>query len=261
MENQTENFVIDEHDVRNSEPEGGISVLPHLIIVGVVLALVFGSIIIPKTLSYFTSPLISNGQDGIPKPAEPVPVVKIDQTIDLIAKAAHVLDITTGETLYEKNAETVLPLASITKVMAALVAYELVPEDTPITISREAALQYGGGVTWGEQFQMKELSDFALVTSLNSASYGLAAAVGELLGEQDPTAQFIAAMNIKAEELGLSSLRFLNPTGLDVSVSEAGAYGSAADISKLMAYTLETYPEVIAPSNAPTLLLYNSDGA
>ena len=145
--------------------------------------------------------------------------------------------------------------------MTALVAYELVPDDTRVTITQAAAEQQsGGGFTAGESFEVKELADYALISSFNSASYALAVTVGELLGDEDPLAQFVAAMNIKADDLNLQSLDYKNPTGLDVSLTEAGAYGNARDTSFLMEYILVNYPEILTPTVKPYTRLYNTAG-
>jgi D-alanyl-D-alanine carboxypeptidase len=152
-------------------------------------------------------------------------------------------------------------LASITKLMTALVAYELVEDDTPITISASAAAEQSGGTLRpGEVFKVKELADFALVTSYNSAAYMLSDAVGQLLGEGNGVEQFAAGMNIKAEELGLLSMKYYNATGLDVSSSMAGAYGSARDVSLLVDHIYTKYPEILRPTTAPRTRLYNSLG-
>jgi D-alanyl-D-alanine carboxypeptidase (penicillin-binding protein 5/6) len=163
--------------------------------------------------------------------------------------------------LFEKNPDQELPLASITKLMTALVAYELVPDNTLVTISNAAAAQQSGGnLAAGEIYKVKDLADFALISSHNSAAYTLAGSVGELLGEEDTVSQFIAAMNIRADELNLSSLDYSNPTGLDISATEAGATGSARDTTFLMEYILLNNPEILTPTVKPYTRLYNQNG-
>ncbi len=68
-------------------------------------------------------------------------------------------------------------------------------------------------------------------------------------------------MNIRAAELGLPHLHFLNPTGLDISVTEAGAVGTAREISFLMEYIVSNYPEILAPTTIESARVYNADGA
>ncbi len=183
------------------------------------------------------------------------------ESVNIIAKSAYVFDVKEQRVLFQKNENTALPLASITKLMTALVAYELVPEKTKVTVTKDAASQQSGGsLKVGEVFEAKDLADFALVSSYNSAAYTLADAVGVKLGDQDPVAQFVTGMNIRAEELNLTSLKFLNPTGLDISTNEAGAYGSARDVSFLMEYIIKNHPAILEPTKSDTTTIYNTAG-
>jgi D-alanyl-D-alanine carboxypeptidase (penicillin-binding protein 5/6) len=67
-------------------------------------------------------------------------------------------------------------------------------------------------------------------------------------------------MNLKAEELELNTLEFKNTTGLDLSPSEPGAIGSAKDVSYLMEYILQNYPELIESTTLGGARIYNSQG-
>jgi D-alanyl-D-alanine carboxypeptidase len=67
-------------------------------------------------------------------------------------------------------------------------------------------------------------------------------------------------MNIRAEELGLSSLTFSNTTGLDLPGPRAGGTGNARDVSLLLAYMLEQYPSLLSTSTDQIARVYNSDG-
>ena len=194
----------------------------------------------------------SNSSSTIPQKIE---------NVSLIAKSAYVWDVKEQRVLFQKNENEVLPLASITKLMTALIAYELVPDETKVTVTKEAASQQSGGtLNAGEVFKAKDLADFALVSSYNSAAYTLADAVGGELGEQNPVAQFVTGMNIRAEELNLSSLKFSNPTGLDISTEEAGAYGTARDVSFLLEYIVRNHPAILEPTKSDVTTLYNENG-
>jgi D-alanyl-D-alanine carboxypeptidase len=187
-------------------------------------------------------------------------IQKIEE-VKLTAKSAYVWDVKEQRVLFQKNSDEVLPLASITKLMTALLAYELVPDDTLVKVSYASANQQSGGsFKVGEVFKAKELADFSLVSSYNSAAYTLADSVGAMLGEKDPVSQFVAGMNIRAEELELASLKFLNPTGLDISDFEAGAFGNARDVSFLVEYILLNHPTILRPTIAPATRLYNDKG-
>ncbi|HMO77775.1 MAG TPA: serine hydrolase [Candidatus Paceibacterota bacterium] len=236
----------------------------QLVIIGFFLVILFGSVIIPKFLIIInrepeklatvsdTTLLIEDESVVIPQ--------KID-TVNLRAEAAYVWDVVGQRALYEENPDEKLPLASITKLMTALVAYELVADDTLVTISPAAASQESAGsLLPGEVYEVKDLADFALVSSYNSAAQTLAEAVGEKLGNGNPLQQFVAAMNIRASELNLQTHEYLNPTGLDVSPSRAGAYGSARETTFLLEYIYANYPEVLRPTVAESTRLYNQSG-
>lgn len=179
----------------------------------------------------------------------------------LEATAALVYDLSSGATLYEENGDMVLPLASITKLMTALLAHEILSESTSVAISDGATAQDGdSGLRGGESFYRSDLSELVLLTSSNDGAYALAERAGRELDQNAPVAAFVSAMNVRAEQLGFSSLRFLNPTGLDVSEREAGGYGSAEDVAKLMAYLLRTYPDIVTPTKDEVIAVFNQTG-
>lgn len=178
------------------------------------------------------------------------------------AKAAFVYDVAGKRVLYSKNAEAPLPLASITKLMTALLAHELVDMNADATISTRALMEEGSSdLVPGETLTLEELNKIALVSSSNDAAFALGANVGSLLGNNDPTAQFVSGMNIRAEELELNSFNFKNTTGLDLSPSEAGAIGSARDVSGLMAHILTTNPAMLTPTTKAASRAYSNDGS
>lgn len=169
--------------------------------------------------------------------------------VRVIAPSVYVYDIKTGQVLYSKDSDKVRPLASITKLMTTLVAYELIDKDKTVTVSRAATLQESvSGLTPGESLTMQNLVNYAMIASSNDGAYALANVAGSVINSENPQTSFVSSMNIKARELELGTLEFKNPTGLDVSTTEAGAYGSAKEVSFLMKYILENYPEVLEPS-------------
>jgi len=141
------------------------------------------------------------------------------------ARNAIALDPATGAVLYEKNAGTSAPCASLTKLMTALVFLEQGPD---LARSVEVTNQElkGGGHTQlrrGEQVQLGDLLHMSLMCSDNVATRVLAREGG--LSPED----FLARMNRKAVELGLARTRFVETTGLDErNVS------TAADIARLL---------------------------
>lgn len=192
--------------------------------------------------------------------SQPISTVDLS-SVPVSAKAAYVLDLETGEVLYEKNAEQVLPLASVTKLMTALLVHEVLPEDSTIWIDMQAISQEGdSGLLGGETFSLETLNDLVLMTSSNDGAYALAATAGEeILGARDANA-FVTAMNVRAEQLNLDSLKFYNPTGLDLPNNTPGAVGSAKDVAGLMKYVALNYPEVLKGTTELSNRFYNETG-
>ena len=190
-------------------------------------------------------------------------VITIDlKDINLEAKSAYVYDIKADRALYNKEADLILPLASITKLMTALMAEELISGTTTVSVSKAAIQQDGAsGLNEGEKFSAKALTDYAIIASSNDAAFALGATVGKAIGGNNPNKTFVNGMNFRAKELGLVSLKFYNPTGLDISPTEAGAYGSARDITFLLKYILENNPDLLTATTLQNTKIYNVDGA
>jgi D-alanyl-D-alanine endopeptidase (penicillin-binding protein 7) len=141
------------------------------------------------------------------------------------ARNAIVVDPTTGAVLYEKNSGTSAPIASLTKLMTALVLLEQNPDFERVVVVTGRELSGGGHtrLAYGEQVRMRDLLHMSLMCSDNVATRVL---VRESGLDAD---NFLARMNRKAVELGLARTRFVEFTGLDErNVS------TAADIARLM---------------------------
>jgi D-alanyl-D-alanine carboxypeptidase (penicillin-binding protein 5/6) len=159
--------------------------------------------------------------------------------LEIRAKGAVLMDLAGGRVLYEQDADEELPIASVTKVMTLLLAFEAMDggvftPETVLTCSPEAAA-YGGSQIWlepGEQMSVEDLLKAVAVVSANDACAVLAEAVdGSVEG-------FVAHMNRRAAELGMAHTRFLDCCGL-----EDGARSTARDVA-LMSRALMTHPEV-----------------
>ncbi|MEN9920366.1 MAG: hypothetical protein RL538_259 [Candidatus Parcubacteria bacterium] len=226
----------------------------------IILAGLFSTILMgPKQTASVQDTVDINTIEAKPRIEDNAPEALSDVTVR--AKAAYVWDIKGKRALYMKNEDEVLPLASITKLMTAMLAYELAALDTDTRLSTKAIAQEGGnGLEAGEEITLENLSRLALITSSNDAAYQLGASTGALLGDKDPSRQFVEGMNIRAEELELETLKFKNTTGLDISPSEAGAVGSAKEVSYLMEYILANYPELIESTTLGGARIYNSQG-
>ncbi len=135
--------------------------------------------------------------------------------------------------LWARGAEGQRAIASVTKIMTAILVLERANLDATVTVSENASkVSYATGLKAGEQLTVRQLLELALVTSSNDAATALAEHVG------GSTAQFAEMMNRRAEELGLDDTRFVNPHGLDA----AGHYSCASEIA-VLAQTAMQHPE------------------
>jgi D-alanyl-D-alanine endopeptidase (penicillin-binding protein 7) len=159
-----------------------------------------------------TAPLADFDKDGEP---------------NLQSTAALVLDAKTGETLFAKNADSAHPIASITKLMTAMVVLDAkLPLDEAIEISSEDLDLLKGTksrLPVGANFRRDDLIRIALVASDNRA----AAALGRAY--PGGTGSFVDAMNAKAKMLGLEATRFVDSSGLS-----PGNVASPADLGRLV---------------------------
>ncbi len=142
------------------------------------------------------------------------------------AEAAIIFDPATGDALWELNAREPRPIASITKVMTAMLFLEQEPDlSRDVVISRRdvrrASTTY---LRRGERVSLRDLVHLALIASDNVAARVLARA------SRWGTKRFISRMNAMAAELGLEQTRFTDPSGL-----HEGNVSSAHDVSRLIA--------------------------
>lgn len=237
----------------------------QLLLLVVILLLMFGSYLGPEiSKRLFTSDKTPENIPYRELGTTPSDTTFADEGLDITieGRSAFVWDVSAQRVLYQKNPDDTLPLASITKLMTALLAHELVDEQEKVPISLSAIEQEGSsGFYDGEAFSLQSLSDLILLSSSNDGAYAIATAVGSRLQPERGASAFIDGMNIRAEELGLTQTRFYNPTGLDVSKTQAGAYGSARDVSFLMEHILLEYPELLEATTEVSDTFYNTAGA
>ncbi|HEX4930689.1 MAG TPA: D-alanyl-D-alanine carboxypeptidase family protein [Gaiellaceae bacterium] len=142
------------------------------------------------------------------------------------AQAYIVENGSTGEVLAAHDEREQLPMASITKLMTALVALDHASLDDVATISRRTASVGESTINLrpGEQVTLRDLLRAALVQSANDAANAIAAFVG-----RGSVGRFVELMNEKGRRLGLTDTHFANPDGLDAP----GHVSSARDVTKL----------------------------
>jgi D-alanyl-D-alanine carboxypeptidase len=249
----------------DSEVTSPVPVLPQLSVALGLLVLVFGvsyvgasKALVAKTTENVrveTAATLKNTVDT-------TPLSKFFDSVDLEAKSAFVWDVRAQRVLFNKNADEQRPLASITKLMTALVAYELLDPSEKVEISQQAIGAEGdSGFSEGEVFTLQNLADLTLIESSNDGATAIGATAGSaVLDDSNPNAVFVHAMNIKAEELGLTKTYFYNSTGLDLSPTEAGAYGSARDVALLMEHIITQTPEAVARTSLDSATIKNTTG-
>jgi D-alanyl-D-alanine carboxypeptidase len=162
-------------------------------------------------------------------PASMIPVKKDHAIMPVIeADAAIIVDFESGSVIFEKNSSEKLQIASITKLMTAIVALEKGNIDDTVSVSTEAALTEGSKV-WlygGEQITLRNLLYAVLIHSGNDAAVAVAEHVA---GDVD---SFVSMMNEKADKLGLMSTKFQNPIGFD----NINNYSTVHDLALLARY-------------------------
>ncbi len=202
-----------------------------------------------------------------PVVAQAAAVVKADPFagIHIAADAAVVIDLTTGETLYEKNADTQLPLASLTKVPLVVVVAESMPKGSMVTIPIDTAWNSNAQqLHQGDVLKLQDLIDYTLIASSNEGAEILGAVAEKSVSARYPQAPLggstLWRMNNLVSELGLSHTYFLNPSGLDESLTQSGAYGSPRDVAKIFAYAAQNYPDTFTGTTENGRLVYSEGG-
>jgi D-alanyl-D-alanine carboxypeptidase len=136
------------------------------------------------------------------------------------------------------------PLASITKLMTAVVAEDVIGNGELITITDAALVTEGesGGFVRGETYSLSDIIGAMLVTSSNDAAEAVAAHYGRL--------EFISRMQEKAQSLGMTETFFLDPTGLSVSNQS-----TVSDMAIFARYLLAEHPEILEKTARPAITI------
>lgn len=143
----------------------------------------------------------------------------------LRAPSAILVEAATGDVVLAKKAMDRRPIASTTKIMTALLAFEALALDDVLvqTAYRAAPVESVAGFRGGERVTVRDMLRALLLASANDAASTFAVRIA------GSRAKFVARMNERARELGLDDTRYANPVGLD----DGGGYSSAADLVKL----------------------------
>lgn len=184
--------------------------------------------------------------------AEPNYIPVLDSNFSrpaISAKSAVVYDTRSGRLLFEKDIKLQLPVASLTKVMSAVVILEHLKLDDIVTVADESIGVDGEkqDLYAGERISVRNLLKLMLIESSNDAAFALA------VHAEKEGFDFVEKMNMKAKELAMNHSLFLDPAGLSDN-----AYSSVEDLIKLVEYSLK-YGEIWDISSEKTAIVESSD--
>jgi D-alanyl-D-alanine carboxypeptidase len=178
-------------------------------------------------------------------------------TAPIEARAAIVYDLATGETLYEKNADAQLPLASLTKLLTVYAAVSALPGDSVVTVSREAAFAEAPHTFHeGSRFTLDDIARLTLTASLNDGAIAIVEAAAA--ARERSTIDTLAAT---ASALDLKETYALNGNGLDLNTAVSGAYGSARDMATLAGALVAKAPHIALATTHGSASGSSLDGA
>ena len=166
--------------------------------------------------------------------------------LNLSAKSVVMYDLATGQTLYSKNPDEKLPMASLTKIMTAIIALENQKADDRYLVTQQDIVgEDSMGVSPGEVFSLDDLLYGLLLPSGNDAA--------ETLATNYPggAQAFTLAMNQKAKALGMLDTHYTNPSGLE---GDGDQYTTSYDLLIVTRYALENFPQF-----AKTVATYEYD--
>lgn len=178
------------------------------------------------------------------------------------ARSSILVDTDSGRVLYSKNSNEVRSVASISKIMTAIVAIESGKLKKTVTIDDVVLKAYGSGiyVKIGEKLTLEDLLYGLMLRSGNDAALAIADYVG------GDVQKFVVKMNDKASEIGMKNTIFHNPSGLDEE-QEKGNFSTASDMAKLTSYAMQnpTFRKIVGTkkyvlkTNKNTYVWYNKN--
>jgi D-alanyl-D-alanine carboxypeptidase len=163
-------------------------------------------------------------------PDQTVPKPEIDAE-SAISVDSNLFDV--NKIIFEKDSDVKLPIASLTKLMTAIIVldnYNL-SDNIAVSIAADSQSSVKQDIKAGDSMSVEDFLDIMLIESSNKSAYALSEKIGE--------PEFVNLMNQKAKALGLENTFFADPTGLSSQdVSTAG------DLAKLAEYILKNYPQI-----------------
>jgi len=200
---------------------------------------------VPAALSNFVPPVIvvlNSSGNTLPQRNWSV------SALELNAEAALAISDDGERIYYNKNINEKRAIASLTKLMTAIIVLENYNLDEIIKIPAEAVRREGsrGDLRPSEEITIRALLNVMLIDSSNDAAIALAI--------KNP--DFVSLMNKKAAELNLKNTHFTNPDGVD----ESNNYSTALDVAKIFGYLIDRYPEISEILKTKNMVVYSADG-
>lgn len=184
------------------------------------------------------------------------------QAISTSATSSILMDMDSGRIIYENNSHEVRSVASISKIMTAILAIESKKLDKTVKVSDVVLEAYGSGIYIkpGEKLTLQDLVYGLMLRSGNDAALMIA----EYVSGSVP--KFVEKMNQKAQEIGMKQTTFHNPSGLDEE-DEVGNFSTAYDMAILTSYAMKnkTYQKIVGTkkytlkTNKNTYVWYNKN--
>jgi D-alanyl-D-alanine carboxypeptidase (penicillin-binding protein 5/6) len=182
---------------------------------------------------------IANGPVAAADPGAPPLQLKLEATADPLRLRFHqqprsglLFDLDTGEVLWRRLPQRVLPIASLTKMMTALLVVKREKATAKVRVTKEALAYKGSGVGLlprGKRIKLETMLNGLLLPSGNDAAIALAQRVSGTV------AKFVRRMNAEARTLGLSCTRFSSPSGFE----DAGNHSCATDLAAMARAVLD----------------------
>jgi len=169
---------------------------------------------------------------------------------EITAESALISDTFADKVLYQKNPHKILPIASLTKLMTAVIVMENMNLNDTITISPELLNSYidHNEFELGEKISVKNLLYIMLIKSSNDAAITLANS------KNLPYQEFINLMNEKAKKLKMKNTHFTDPSGYDKN-----NISTTSDLYKLAKYILKNHPLIFEITKIKEISVYSQD--
>lgn len=216
----------------------GLSLVGTLLLIGVFVFSTPSKELILKTPEVLGSRVASNQW-------QPKDILGSQTAPEVTAHSAYFVEIDSGEVLYKKNEKSRAPVASLVKIMTAVVISENRDWEDKVEISSFAASQEPDHMLLrsGEVLTVEELLYGLFLVSGNDASEALAETV------TGSRADFIKFMNNKASQLGMNDTLFINPSGLQEDGQSQ--YSTAYDVALMSRFAIKQFPKLLDISSTP----------